>query len=118
MYSYFSLIVRNVQEKRDFDLLRSALMELDLHGYVFDEGGYYYTKHEAEFPPYDSQEWTDMEEDMGSLSMIFPQMVFKVNMRCDDGDLADYYFQNGKCEYCPGRVVYEKPKEIAWEEKP
>lgn len=53
--------------------------------------------------------WYDYEEDMCKLSKLFPSVLFTLEGFGEErDDMWREYFFNGKCQYAPGRVVYEE----------
>lgn len=53
--------------------------------------------------------WYDHEDDMIRLSEEYPEFLFE--MHGDGEDSEDFwieYFQDGKCQYCQGTIVYEE----------
>jgi len=115
-YARYVLTVRHVQSREQFQKLQGALMEQELIDYVFDFGHFYQDDEEAVFDPVAFQIWIDSNERLSLLSVLFPDMVFELWVMKEDGEQWKNYYQNGKIEFCPGIVKFEKPSLIQWKQ--
>ena len=56
-----------------------------------------------------SSMWYKHEDDMRKLSIILPDVVFKLFGYGEDmGDIWHKYFKNGKMQYCKAKMVFDK----------
>lgn len=57
----------------------------------------------------DDIKWYNHEDDMKSISLRFPRVLFILKGEGEDtGDIWIKYFLNGKMQYAPGEIKYPK----------
>ena len=113
----YSLNVRKIQNKLQFNELVEYLKEKDLIGYAFDKGDYDDKHHEASFWPFDTVKWCKHAEDMVDIAEHFPNMYFELEGAGESfGDFWREYYHDMDIEYCRGEIIYEQPKKIQWTE--
>lgn len=116
MVSY-SLVVRNVKDFKEYVKLSDTLKEFDLIHYVFEDGAYYKEAKEAVFKCYEEQMWSRNEGQMIIISEKYPRMTFELTCYAADSSMNAYkmYFKDGQKEFCTGDIVFEAPRQIAWD---
>ena len=109
----FSLVVRNVKNKKEFDELNKRIQEYDLIKYVFNIG--IWCNREARFETWEEQEWSSFDSNMILISESFPTMSFQLSINDECDTFYRKYYRDGKSEICIGEVIYETPKKIKWD---
>lgn len=78
--------------------IEAEIEKMDLCGDGNIVGGYYC-----------EAKWYDYERDMCLLSRKFPDVLFVLHGEgADSDDLWDAYFQDGKVQRCPARIIYDE----------
>ena len=63
----------------------------------------------SEFIMDDVKKWYDHDDDMIEISKRYPNYVFVLEGNGEDyNDLWRTYYMNGKMQYCPARIEYDK----------
>ena len=71
------------------------------------ESGYEFDYQGEDIYLYDSK-WYDLETDMKTVSEEFPDVLITVyRVGEENGDLAYYYFKNGKMQHAPAKVAFD-----------
>ena len=71
------------------------------------ESGYEFDYQGEDIYLYDSK-WYDLETDMKTVSAEFPDVLITVyRVGEENGDLAYYYFKNGKMQHAPAKVAFD-----------
>ena len=108
-YTEYSLMVRNVTPD-NFDRLNEAIAGKAAE--VFDDA-FLDSKNNAKYWPKEPVKWYSHDEDMTSISKMFPESIFKLSGSGEDcDDLWDCYYKNGEKEFCPWAPM--SPKRINW----
>ena len=111
----YSLVVRNIKDFDECNKLSEEIERLDLRRYVFDECAYYKKEHEVIFTRCEPEEWQYYEKQMEDLSRKFPDFTFELSCSENMNHWREYY-KNGETEFCAGDIVYERPRQIPWDE--
>lgn len=78
--------------------------EYDFDNLLFDDSIYNFSLDAG-----DSTKWYDHDEEMIELSLQFPEIVFQLYGDGEEnGDTWYKYYKNGKKQYCPAIITYEK----------
>lgn len=57
---------------------------------------------------FDSCKWYSYQEDMKTVSKLYPEVVFEITGNGeDDDDFWKAYFKDGKMQMCPGKIFYD-----------
>jgi hypothetical protein len=57
----------------------------------------------------DESKWYGHEEDMIRLSLLYPDVVFKLHGEGEENDdMYDKYFKNGKMQSCYAKITYDE----------
>lgn len=101
-YTYYNLTLENAsreQAKKVEDRLKEMDIIDDILDEMYDSDGY--------FSSCDSAKWYEHEEDIGKLSMEFPEVHFVLQGEGDNrDDIWEKHFINGRIQRCHAEIVY------------
>ena len=120
-YTWYTMNARNIKTKEEYESIIQALKDKEIYtsentSGVFCESKYYEEDKEAIFDAYDECKWYDHTYDMMNISKLFPDVIFR--LRGDGEEKEDMwyeYYQNGKVEECPAKIIFPAPEEIEWD---
>lgn len=113
----YSMEVRKIKNKSQYDKLVKYLQKNDLIGYAFDKCTYIDVTKEAVFSAYDWVNWNTRPIIMIMMSEKFPEMTFEITGYGESyGDVWKEYYHDGEVECCRGEIIYEQPRKIQWNE--
>lgn len=117
----YTLMAQNIT-KDDFDRLIEVLKERRLIGYVFTDLGRF-TEHDpvsnqAYIDCHGPARWYGWEDDMFDISLMFPDVRFRLAGSCDyPDDNWHSYYKDGLSETCKAIITYEQPEMIRWDKE-
>lgn len=115
-YTDYSLEVRNVKTKEDFDRLASALKLKGIMYYALDQGHWEQEHNTAFFDNWESVKWYDHEKDLTEISVLFSDFTFCLfGIGEDSSDQWKTYFKCGQLECCNAVISFPKPTTINWD---
>lgn len=113
----YSLQVRTVKSRADYEKLVEGLSQHHLIFYVFDRGWWNHETGTVSFYPFDSVKWYTHEIDMLAVSREFPEYTFSLFCNGDEAlDMRYKYYLNGRSEECKATVTFPEPRKIVWPE--
>lgn len=56
----------------------------------------------------EESKWYEFEEDFGKLSEKFPDLIFEIEGKGEDGNCWKQWFKNGKSQSSDGKIVFEE----------
>ena len=114
-YTDYSLEVKNLKNREEFDSLVESLKEIEIIGYALDEGTYYDSEQYAYFSCSESARWYEHDDDMRRISRKLPHVTFMLEGDGEDSeDKWRTYYKDGDWEVCHARIEYADPIKIAW----
>lgn len=113
-YTYYSLKVKGVKNGQEANRLYNDLKALNNNYLEMYESS---DSRITAFDSSDSCKWYDHETDMLKLSQKYPHMMFQLYGDGEEYDDFWYeYYQNGTLDICPGRIVYDEPVKVKWDD--
>ena len=111
----YSLRVKHISSKEEWDRLIGEMNERDLLGYAFAPSEYVPDDEVQVFDSAGECHWYDHDEDMIKIARLFPNAVFQLYGVGEGYDDIWYiYYQGDNVEECRAKIVFPPPRSISW----
>jgi len=114
-YTRYSMEVDGIKTDEELKAFEYKLRELDLIGYIFDDGPWKAKNGIYQWGHYDEQDWKACEETMRLLGKTFPKFTFK--LMCYGEGIDDnwvLYLKNNVWQWVKAECIAPAPDWAEW----